>query len=109
VLDDVDFEKEYIPFLVNRNFSYHEDSVLAANCMNERPFLDKRLQAAFLLNTLRSRKRFAKWQKSECDEDVVRIGEYYGCAYKQAKSLLPLHTPEQLTVIRARLEKGGRR
>ncbi len=109
VLDDQDFEKEYVPFMVNRAFSYHEDSVLAANMMNERPFLDKKLQAAYYLNTLRSRKRFAKWLKNECNEDVSKIAEYYGCSYRHAKALLPLHTPEQLTVIAARIDKGGRR
>lgn len=109
IVNDPDFEKDYVPFIINRAFSYHEDSILAANCMNERPFLDKRLQAAFLLNTLRSRKRFAKWLKNECDEDVAQVAEYYGCSYRHAKSLLSLHTPQQLTVIRARLDKGGRR
>jgi Bacteriophage clamp loader A subunit len=108
ILDDPDLEKEYIPFIVNRAFSYHEDSVLAANMMNERPFLEKRLQAAYFLNTLRTRKRFAKWLKNESDEDVAKVAEYYGCSYRHAKSLLALHTPEQLAVMDRRIDKGGR-
>ena len=43
-LTDPSFEKNYIPFIVNRALSYFQDSVLAANLMNERAWLDKRLQ-----------------------------------------------------------------
>lgn len=107
IMDEPEFEKDYVPFMVNRAFSYHEDSVLAANLMNERPFLDKKLQATFLLNTLRSRKRFAKWLKSETDEDIQSLAEYYTCSYRHAKTLLPIHTAEQMKIVRARLDKGG--
>ncbi len=107
--DEPEFERDYVPFISNRAFSYHEDSVLAANLMNERPYLEKRLQAFFLINTLRPRKRFAKWIKNECDEDVSKVAKYYGCSYRHAKSILSLHTPDQLKQIEKRLDTGGRR
>ena len=96
-----------LPFIVNRAFSYHEDSVLAANLMNERTHLDKRLQALFLLNTMRSRARFSRWLKPTVSDDVREVAEYYGLSLRHARELVSLHTSDQLLSIRRRLEKGG--
>lgn len=106
-LDTSDFEKEYVPFVANRAFSYHADSVLAANAMNERPWLPKRLQALFLLHTLRPRKRFSKWLKHSVSADAKLVSEYYGCSLRHAIPLVSLHTPEQLAYMRTRVFKGG--
>jgi hypothetical protein len=107
LLEAPDFEKHYVPFIVNRAFSYHHDTILAANAMNERPWLDKRLQFQFFLNILRPRKRYSKWLKHQVSDDARMVGEYYGCSLRHAVTLLPLHTSDQLTIIRQRLEKGG--
>lgn len=107
ILLDPDFEKEYQPFLVNRALSYHADAILPANLMNERAALDKRLQVLFLLNTLRPRKRFSKWVKSSVSDDERAVADYYGCSLRHARDLVSLHSSDQLTTIRARLEKGG--
>lgn len=101
------FDKEYVPFIVNRALSYFQDSVLAANVMNERPWLDKRLQFTFLLNTLRPRKRFSKWLKHNVSEDARVVAEYYGCSLRQALSLTSLHSSDQLSYMRTRIYKGG--
>lgn len=106
-LSDLDFSKHYVPFVVNRAFSYHADSVLAANMVNERPWLAPELQARMLLNTLRSRKRYSPWLKNTVSEDVKTVAEYYGCSIRHAKSLIDLHTPAQLLTLRSRLYKGG--
>jgi hypothetical protein len=106
-MDDPTWEKEYIPFIVNRAFSYHRDSVLAANVMNERPHLQKNLQAWFYLNTLRARKRYASWHKNSVSDDVRVVSEYYGCSLHHATSLVSLHTSEQLLTMRTRMYKGG--
>ena len=52
IVDDVT-EKEYVPFLVNRSLSYHKGCVLFANEINQRHFIDKKMQNDFLLNTVR--------------------------------------------------------
>ena len=62
IIDDIS-EKLYTPFMVNRSLSYHYDTVLLANEMNQRHFLDKKLQNDFLINIVRRKKRFAKWIK----------------------------------------------
>jgi hypothetical protein len=106
-LEDIDFAKQYVPFVVNRAFSYHPDSVLAANLVNERPWLPAELQARMLLNTLRSRKRYSPWLKNSVSDDVKTVAEYYGCSIRHAKSLTELHTSAQLLTLRSRLYKGG--
>jgi hypothetical protein len=106
-LDDVDFAKQYIPFIVNRAFSYHADSVMAANMVNERPWLAPELQAQLLLNTLRSRKRYSPWHKHMVSDDVRVVAEYYGCSLRHAKTLTDLHTSDQISYLRSRIYKGG--
>jgi hypothetical protein len=106
VLEDPDFDKVYQPYLINRALSQHEDSVLAAQLMNERSEIPPAVQFRFLAATLRSRKRYGKWLKHEDDAAVGRLAEYYECSIRQARRLIDLHTPEQLQVIQARLNKG---
>lgn len=107
VLQDLDFQKEYKPYIVNRSLSYHQDSVLAANMMNERSGLSPEAQFSFYLSTLRPRKRISKWLKPTVSDDVHAIAEYYSCSVRHAVDLLSLHSPDQLTIIHSRLEKGG--
>lgn len=106
-LNDPEFSKQYVPFVVNRAFSYHHDTILAANIVNERSWLSPELQARMLLNTMRARKRYSPWLKHSISDDVMVVSEYYGCSIRHAKSLTELHTPEQLTIMRRRLDKGG--
>ena len=64
-------EKDYVPFLTNKSLSYFTDTLLYANEMNRYHFLDKRLQYEFYLNSIRKKKRFAKWAKAEDNNDVM--------------------------------------
>jgi hypothetical protein len=107
VLDDPQFAKDYVPFIINRALSYHQDAVLSANMMNERPWLDAASQFQFLLNTLAARKRFSKWIKATVPNDAKSVAEYYGCSIRHARNIVDLHTKEQMKIIRSRLEKGG--
>ena len=49
IKDDLD-EKAYMPFMVNRAFSYFPDTVLLANEMNQASHLDHKLQNDFFIN-----------------------------------------------------------
>jgi hypothetical protein len=100
-------EKDYAPFMVNRGLSYFQDTIAIANEMNVNHHLDHKPQYEFLLNIVRPRKRFSKWFKKEQSDDLEAIKEYYG--YSTAKSLqvLPILTPDQITKIKEKLEKGG--
>jgi hypothetical protein len=107
MVDDL-AEKAYAPFMVNRSLSYFPDTVLAANEMNRYHQIDNRLQFDFLINIIRKRKRFSKWDKKKIDGDVEVIKEYYGYNEQKALQVLPLLSPEQIELIRKKVNKGGR-
>ena len=71
--DIVEENWPYEPFMINRAFSLSEDTVLAASQMNERPYLDKDVHAAYYVHALRPRRRFEKWPKLLDDADA-KIG-----------------------------------
>ena len=100
-------EKEYVPFIVNRTLSYFPDTVLYANEVNFRGHLDNRLQNDYLLNSIRKKKRFARWLKPDANEDVDVIKEYYSCNYKKAYEIAKVLTGEQLSLIHKRMKRGG--
>ena len=101
-------EKGYSPFLTNRALSYHHDTIGLANEMNQRSHIDGALQFEFLLNTVRKKKRFAKWDKKVDDGDLDVVKEYYGYGDAKAYQALSVLTPEQISHIKTKLQKGGR-
>lgn len=101
-------EKGYNPFLTNRALSYHNDTISLANEMNQRHQLDKKMQFEFLLNTVRMRKRFSKWDKKEDHGDLEIVKEYFGYSDTKALQALTILTSTDLKTIRKKLEKGGK-
>lgn len=107
IVDDIT-EKEYTPFLTNRALSQHKDCVLFANEMNQRHHLDKKMQNDFLLNTVRSMKRpFAKWAKSEKNDDIECVKIVYGLSDSKARDALRLLTKEQIQQLKEKTLTGG--
>lgn len=101
-------ESDYVPFVVNKALSFHQDCIFYANQMNMLPSADKLLQDHYYLNTVRAWKRpFKKWQKLETIENLDIIQEYYGYSNDKAKDALKLLTNEQIDAIKKRLYKGG--
>ena len=100
-------EKEYNPFMTNRSMSYHIDSVLYANEMNLRAHLPNIMQFDFMLNTLRKRKRFAKWVKPVKSDDLDLVMGYFGYNRVRAEEALRILTPENIAMIRQSLDRGG--
>lgn len=107
-IDESLVEKEYNPFMVNRGLSYFNDTVMWANEMNMKSFLDKDLQYKFLLNTVKKGKRFGKWAKSEKDETIDMLIEYYQVNRQRAQEISRLLNTKQLQVIKEKMYKGGR-
>ena len=101
-------EKGYNPFLTNRALSYHHDTVGFANEMNLRSCAENKLQYEFLLNTVRPKKRYAKWDKKEDNGDLAAVKEYFGYGDSKALQALTILTDDQIIQIRKKLEKGGR-
>ena len=104
-------EKEYSKsaYVINRTLSYHEDCVLYANEMNMRSHLEGILQHDFYINSLRSKKRFAKWQKADKSSNVEAVMEYFGYGRTKAEEAVRSLTRDQLKSIAKSLERGGRK
>jgi len=109
LMEDPDTEKQYVPFVVNRTLSYFPDTVAIANEMNKYHHLDSKLQYQFLINIIRKRKRFSKWIKSELENNIDKVKEYYGYSDAKARQILPLLSTDQLNIIINKVDKGGRK
>ena len=105
--EDPSIEKDYSPYIINRIYSGHLDSVMFANEMNKYSFLDKDMQYSFYLNTLRKKKRFSPWLRKDKVTDLEIIKQYYGYSNEKASNALKILTPEQINFIKQRLETGG--
>lgn len=104
--DDLD-EKAYNSFIINRQLSYFRDTVALANEMNFYHQIDNKLQFSFLINTVRKRKRFAKWAKQVVESDLEVVQEFYGYSKDKARQAITLLSEEQLKELRQRMYKGG--
>ena len=107
MLDDLD-EKGYNSYLTNRSLSYFPDTVIAANTVNQFSHIDSKLQYHFLLNIVRKRKRFSKWNKANVHDDLEAVKEYYGYSNEKARSALSILSQSQVKAIHERINKGGR-
>ena len=105
--EDPDVEKKYPAYIINRCMSGHLDAIMYANEMNLYHNLSPKLQYDFLLNILRSKKRFSPWVKKEELKNLDYVKHYYGYSNEKAKQVLPLLSKEQLTFIQEKLERGG--
>ena len=62
--DDEEWEKKYPPFIVNKCVAPFPDTIMLVNEINQLPYVDKKLQFDFLINSLRPRKRFTPWLRA---------------------------------------------
>jgi len=108
MVDDI-CEKDYNSFMVNRGLSYFPDTVVIANEMNKHHQIDNKLQYHFFINMIRKRKRFSKWAKANKESDIDAVKEYYGYSNEKARQALTLLSPDQITIIKNKVSKGGRR
>ena len=105
--DDPMWEKKYPAYMVNKVLSGFSDTVMLSNEMNRNHFLDRDMQFQFLLNSIRSKKRFTPFLKAGKIKDIECVKEYYGYSNEKAKSALDILTKEQLKLIKESLYKGG--
>ena len=105
--DDPMWEKKYPAFMVNKVLSGFSDTVMLCNEMNRNHFLDKDMQFQFLLNSIRSKKRFTPFLRANKLKEIECVKEYYGYNMDKARTALKILTKEQLKLIKQRLFKGG--
>jgi len=107
--DDPMWEKKYSPYIINKCLAPFNDTIMLVNEMNMRHHLDTKLQYDFLLNTIRSKKRYAPWVKADKLKDLEYVKEYFGYSNEKAKAALKILDNEQITTIKNSLNKGGRK
>ena len=105
--EDIDAEKKYPAYVVNRCLSSFTDTVLLSNEMNKCSHLPKRLQYDFLLNSVKPRKRFSPWTRKDSIDNLEVVKEYYGYNDDKALQALRILTKDQLDKIAHLLRKGG--
>ena len=102
------WEKKYPAFVVNRCVYPFSDTILLVNEMNIYNGLENKLQFQFLLNSIRSRKRFAPWLKTSKIKNLETIKKYFGYSDQRAKEVLNVLTDENISYMETKLEKGGK-
>ena len=105
--DDPMWEKKYPAFMVNKVLSGFSDTSMLTNEMNRNHFLDRDMQFQFLLNSIRTKKRFTPFLRASKIKDIECVKEYYGYSNEKAKTALDILTKEQLKLIKESLYKGG--
>jgi hypothetical protein len=100
-------EKAYLPFIINRQMSYFQDTVLLANEMNASSKLQPQLQFDFYRHTVRPRKRFSKWIKPEEIDDLNTVAQYYNINKEQAKQALKILDSSTIDAMRKAMMRGG--
>ena len=106
--EDPSIEKEYPPYIINRCFSGHIDTLMFANEMNKYNFLPKKLQYDFFINIVRPKKRFSPWLRKEKIDTLELVKKYYHYNDEKARSALKLLSEEQLEFIKQRMKTGGK-
>jgi hypothetical protein len=99
---------EYLPWFVNKAFSYYIDTQVYANLLNQFGFLDKKMQYDFFINIIRPRARdYVKWAKKEENEKLELVKEFFDYGDVKAHQVLSILTDDDFKTIKTKLEKGG--
>ena len=107
--DDLLWQKKYPAFIVNKILSGFQDCIMLINEMNRNHFVDKDMQFQFLLNSIRSKKRYSPFLRSSKLKDLDVVKEYYGYNNENAKSALDILTKDEVKLIKEKLFKGGKK
>ena len=107
--EDTMWVKKYPAFIVNKVLSGFQDTIMLVNEMNRNHFLDKDMQFQFLLNSIRSKKRYSPFLRASKLKDIECVKEYYGYNNEKAKTALDILTKKELKLIKEKLYKGGKK
>ena len=107
--EDKLWQKKYPAFIVNKILSGFSDTIMLVDEMNRNHFVDKDMQFQFLLNSIRSKKRYSPFLRASKLKDIEIVKEYYGYNNEKAKVALDILTKDQLKLIKEKLFKGGKK
>ena len=105
--EDKQWIKKYPAFIINKILSGFSDTIMLVNEMNRNHFIDKDMQFQFLLNSIRSKKRYSPFLRASKLKDIECVKEYYEYSNDKAKSALDILTKDQVKLIKEKLFKGG--
>ena len=105
--EDTLWQKKYPSFIVNKILSGFQDCIMLINEMNRNHYVDKDMQFQFLLNSIRSKKRYSPFLRSSKLKDLDVVKEYYGYNNEKAKVALDILTKDEVKLIKEKLFKGG--
>ena len=105
--DDELWKKKYPAFIVNKILSSFSDTIMLVNEMNRNHFIDKDMQFQFLLNSIRTKKRYSPFLRASKLKEIECVKEYYGYSNDKAKSALDILTKDEINLIKEKLYKGG--
>ena len=100
-------EKLYVPYVINKCFSYHLDTLFQANFMNQLHFIDKKMQYEYFLGSISKKNRFCKWIKPE-EGDIEAIMAFYGYSKTRAIEVARILSDDQLKALKAKTSHGGK-
>ena len=98
----------YNPFLTNRSFAMHMDTIMLAEKMNQYHKLGPELQYDFYYHAVRKGKRFGFPPKPPEVENLEIVMEYFQYSKQKALEALQLLTTTDINNMRKTMDKGGR-
>ena len=107
--EDELWQKKYPAFIVNKLLSAFSDTIMLVNEMNRNHFIDKDMQFQFLLNSIRTKKRYSPFLRANKLKEIECVKEYYGYSNEKAKTALSILTKNDIEHIKKSLNKGGRK
>jgi hypothetical protein len=75
--------------------------------MNKHFDISHKLQYHYLLNSIRKRKRFAKWSKPQLADDLSIVMKYYEVSREKAEEYLRILTKREIGILKTRMNTGG--
>lgn len=105
--DDI---KAYSPFAINRALAQNIDTIMFAAEANKRPNMSKEVHYAFLMASVRKKKRYSKWAKKLEDENkeiIDMISNYYKFSNEKARNALKCLSSEQIAQMKDMSNTGG--
>jgi len=106
--ENCDNTKYYNSYMINRSLSYFPDTVIIANEMNRLHHIESKMQNDFLINIIRKKKRFSKWDKSSTSDNFQAVKEYFSYSNSKTKQIMSLLSQDEIAIIKKKVYKGGR-